>query len=279
MPDDPALSIILPAHDAAAAVDTSLRALLASRGLARAEVIVAAHGCRDETRACADALAPAFAVKGWDLRVIGLEACNGPAALDAADGASRTSRKVYLHPGVAVSGGLLAQMAAALEPSAARFVQGRLALPASDSMTDRACARIHAAAPCFAEGSHAAGLFGLNAAARARWATWPQTIAADAFARISVSAAERCTVPATYGWPLVPGWQALADLRQRQILGARAVRRGFPDLMCNEDRLPVPMVRRLSHALALAARDPVGFGVYARVTVAALRDRARSQMG
>lgn len=64
-----ACSIVIPAHDEAGYIGACLDTILAQDAAVTAEVIVVANGCSDDTAARARALAPAFAARGWTLRV------------------------------------------------------------------------------------------------------------------------------------------------------------------------------------------------------------------
>jgi glycosyltransferase involved in cell wall biosynthesis len=263
-PFRPALSIVVPAHDEAEAIDACLRAVLASQGPGAAEVIVVANGCRDDTAARARGWAPAFAEKGWRLVVIERAEGHKPGALNAGDAAARAGVRVYLDADVAVSAPLMAGIATALEGVAPRYASGRLELAPPRRFVTRAYARIYAQVPFLTQGVPGAGLFAVNAAGRARWGAWPDIISDDTFARLNFAPRERVGVAASYRWPLVEGWRALVRVRRRQNRGVAEIAARYPELLRNDDKPRLPARR----TLAMALRDPLGFAVYGGVAVA-----------
>lgn len=264
MANPPALSIIIPAHDEADEIGACLRAVLASRGLPNAEVIVVANGCVDDTVAQAQALAPAFDDKGWVLKVLDLPEGHKPSALNAGDAAATSDRLAYLDADVEVSGDVLAQIAEALDVAAPRYASGRLEIAPATSPATRAYARIYAQVPFLTQGVPGAGLFAVNRTGRARWDAWPDIISDDTFARLSFTPSERIGVRGTYRWPLVEGWRALVRVRRRQNRGVQEIADLYPQLLRNDDKPVLPA----GQTLAMALRDPVGFAVYGGVALA-----------
>ena len=89
-------------------------------------------------------------------------------------------------------------------------------------------------------------------------------IADDGFARLNFSPAERTRVEVPYAWPITEGFRRLIRVRRRQDAGTAQLAERYPDLQQNAsgDR---PSLGRM---LRLGLTDPVGFAVYATVTVA-----------
>jgi hypothetical protein len=104
----------------------------------------------------------------------------------------------------------------------------------------------------------------VNAAGRARWGAFPNIISDDTFVRLQFAPDERIEVTARYHWPMVEGFANLVRVRRRQDAGVDELRRLHPALFVNEAkaRLTVPRL------LAIAARVPAGFLVYALVHLA-----------
>lgn len=264
-PDNsPALSVILPASNEAALIGRCLSALLGSVWThpRPPEVIVIANGCRDDTAARARALIPGFAARGWPLRVIDRAEGGKLAALDAGDAVARGGVRVYLDADVTVDPALLTQLCDALSGPAPRYASGRLHITAKGAVS-RAYARLWRRVPFMAQGVPGCGVFAVSAAGRARWGAFPDIISDDTFVRLCFAPQERVAVSAPYDWPIAEGFGALVRVRRRQDAGVAEIARRFPDLLRNEDKLPLS--RR--GLLALALRDPAGFAVYAGVAL------------
>jgi len=258
----PPLAVLIPAHDEAGWIVACLNAVFASQGVAGV-VIVAANGCRDDT--VAHALGAAAQARGWTLQVLDLPEAGKPGALMAAEAAApEGATLVYLDADVTLHPDLLAQIATALSDPAPRYATGSPVVTARGWLS-RAYARFWTRLPFVAQGAPGFGLFAVNAAGRARWGAWPGIISDDTFARLHFTPAERLRLPGRYDWPMIEGFAPLVRVRRRQNLGVDEVRALFPALIANEDADPPGTAWLLRRAL----RDPVAFGVYSAVKLAA----------
>lgn len=257
-------AIIIPASNEARRIGPCLAALAASDPVPGAvSVIVVANGCRDGTVAAAVRAGTAITARGWTFRVIERAEGGKLAALDAGDAATAAAIRIYLDADVTVSPGLVPQIAAALDRDAPAYASGRLRITARGAVA-RAYARFWARVPFMARGVPGCGVFAVNAAGRARWGGWPAIISDDTFARLSFAPGERHGVAAPYDWPIAEGFRNLVRVRRRQDRGVTEMRRLYPGLMANDDKLPLG-----AGGLArLALRDPAGFAVYAGVALA-----------
>jgi glycosyltransferase involved in cell wall biosynthesis len=261
----PAVSVVLPASNEASLIGPCLRALCASRlpGVLRAEVIVVANGCRDDTADRARAEIPTFEARGWDVRVIEQAHGNKLAALNAGDAVARHDLRVYLDADVTVSPDLLAQLVDVLERPGPRYASGRVVITAR-SVLSRAYARFWQTVPFMRQGVPGCGLFAVNGEGRARWGRFPEIISDDTFVRLSFAPGERAGVAATYDWPIAEGFGNLVRVRRRQNAGVAEIEQRYPELLANDDK-PTPT---RGETLAMALRDPPGFAVYAAVALA-----------
>ncbi|MBO9397927.1 glycosyltransferase family 2 protein [Shimia sp. R9_2] len=257
------LSILIPANNEAAHIGTCLEAVLASEGLACAQIVVAANGCSDSTVTIAKGFAERAAQKGWDLVVLDLPAIGKIGALNAADAAADYEMRAYLDADVIVDAAVFGELAGVLATEAPRYASGQLRLSKAATWATRAYARTYAKVPFITEGVPGAGLFAVNAAGRARWGDFPDIISDDTFVRLSFAPAERVGVSAGYDWPLVEGFGALVRVRRRQNAGVGEVFARFPELAKNDNKLPV----RAGQMLGMALCDPIGFGVYVAVAL------------
>ncbi|MDP5305992.1 glycosyltransferase [Paracoccus spongiarum] len=262
----PRLSVILPASNEEAWLGDCLAALIAGDPVpGGAEVIVVANGCRDRTADVARTMAPAAAAAGWPLQVIERAEGDKIGALNAGDSAARGALRAYLDADVIVSPALMADLATALaDAPGAAYASGTATIPRADSAVTRAYARLWQRLPFARSEAPGYGLFAVNAAGRARWGTFPRIISDDTFVRLHFAPQERIGVAAPYSWPMVEGWSRLVRVRRRQDAGVTEIAERWPHLLANEGKPALGT----GGALRLALRDPVGFAVYAAVSVA-----------
>jgi glycosyltransferase involved in cell wall biosynthesis len=258
--------VVLPASNEAGYIGACLAALSAQHDAAGPlEVVVVAHGCRDDTAAQARAAAPSFAARGWRLAVIERAEGGKTRALNAGDAAAQGDLRVYLDADVICAPELLGQLRAALTPDRPLYATGRLQVAAARTWVTRRFAALWVRLPFVTGGAVGAGLFAVNAAGRARWGAFPDIISDDTFARLHFAPDERIEVPARYIWPMVEGFAPLVRVRRRQDAGVDELRRLHPALMANEGKARLG----LSGALGLFLSTPVSFLVYVTVLAAA----------
>ncbi|MCF3972229.1 glycosyltransferase family 2 protein [Paracoccus salsus] len=266
MSDNPALSVILPASNEEAYLGDCLTALLAGDPVpGGAEVIIVANGCRDSTADVARGHADQALAAGWALRVIERAEGGKTGALNAGDAAARGKLRAYLDADVIVSPPLMADLTRALMArDGPGYASGTAIIPTPGSRITRAYARLWQRLP-FAQGDAPGyGLFAVNAAGRARWGEFPDIISDDTFVRLQFSPDERIGLAATYRWPMVEGWSRLVRVRRRQDAGVTQIAQRWPEILENEGKARLGA----GGAARLALRDPVGFAVYASVSVA-----------
>ncbi|MCC1491159.1 glycosyltransferase family 2 protein [Cognatishimia sp. F0-27] len=266
-------TVIIPANNEAALIAGTLDAVLLSewRRPDPLEVIVSANACTDETVGLARMREQAFAARGWPLKVLNRDEPGKIGALNAADAVATGDARIYLDADVTVSPPLLAQLADLLDVAEPRYASGKLSIMAKGPIS-RAYARIWRRVPFMRQGVPGAGLFAVNAAARARWGQFPDVIADDIFVRLQFAPPERIGAEAPYDWPIAEGFDALVRVRTRQDRGVIEIAQRFPDLEHNEDKPAFP----LSEKIRLASSDPVGFLVYTGVALASRLMRHRS---
>lgn len=264
------LSVIIPASNEQDRIGPCLDALLAQdRVPAAVQVVVVPNGCRDNTAGVARAREAGLAARGWQLTVV--EAPPGKIrALNTGDEAARWGARLYLDADILCGPGMLVGLVAALDRPGPVYAGARLRVAPARSAVSRRYARFWQTLPFVSRGVSGAGLFAVNAAARARWGRFPDIIADDAFARALFAPHERVLVDVPYSWPISEGFGALVRVRGRQDDGVRQLGERFPELMGNvADRPGRAELRRL------ALRDPAGFATYAAVSLATRLRRRR----
>lgn len=264
MPETFDLAVIIPANNEEDWIARCLRAVLAARGPAHAQVIVVANGCVDATAEIARGFTRDFAARGWALVVLELAQGSKIAALNAGDGWVTAPVRVYLDADVVVGADVLDQLSDALDRPDPAYGSGTLNIPRPQSAASNAYLRIYKQVPFITQGVPGCGLFAVNAAGRKRWGDWPDVISDDTFARLNFSAAERHKVSGGYDWPIVEGWSALVRVRRRQNVGVDEIAREYPALAANDEKPGLGMRDKLMMAL----QDPVGFAVYGGVALA-----------
>lgn len=255
------LSVIIPANNEEALIGRCLEAVLASTGIAVAEIIVAANGCTDDTVACAESFRAAADTKGWALKILDLAQGGKIGALNAADDTATGEMRAYLDADVTVSPGLMAGIVAVLDRTEPAYASGQVIIAGGPGWTSRAYARFWARVPFMATGVPGCGLFAVNGPGRARWDAFPDVISDDTFARLQFAPDERHPAPQSYRWPIAPTFPRIVAVRRRQDTGVDEVHTLDPAL---RDRDGTPRLG-LKGLVRNAAADPVGFAVYAAV--------------
>lgn len=258
------LSVILPASNEAALIGDCLGSVLRSDWSLpnRAQVIVVANGCQDDTATRARSFTSQFADKGWTLKVIERQEGGKLPALNAGDAAAQGPIRLYLDADVTIDPLLLQQIVALLDRPAPGYASGALRIQAK-GWVSRAYARIWRQVPFMRQGVPGCGVFAVNQAGRARWGVFPEIISDDTFVRLSFQPGERLKTKAGYDWPIAEGFKALAKVRRRQDAGVQEIEALYPDLLHNDDKSPFPAGEKLR----LALRDPIGFAIYTAVAL------------
>ena len=262
---DPLVSVLLPAHDEAGYIGNCLRALLVSSpGGYRAEVIVVANACSDNTALIAQGLTEAARERGWGFEVIETETSGKLNALNLAEQSAKGDILVYLDADVIVTRPLLAQLVRSLDTPIPRYASGRPEVAPAQSGFTRAYARIWQRLPFVTQGVPGFGVFAMNMAGRARWGAWPDIISDDTFARLHFAPEERECVSARYSWPLVEGFINLVKVRRRQDDGVDEIAAYYPELLKNDEIKPPTTLEVLRFGLS----DPLGLVSYLMVKLA-----------
>lgn len=258
-----AISILIPANNEEGYIGPCLEALLSQVSVHTAETIVSANACTDATVELARSYEPRFTEKGWRLIVLDSEIGGKSAALNRADAAATGEIRIYLDADVIMSPKLLDGLATVLARPEPVYASGELTVSQANSWVTRAYGRIWAKLPFMKKGVPGAGLFAVNAPARARWTDFPEIISDDTFVRLKFTPDERILVPEPYLWPLVEGFRALVRVRRRQDAGVQELEQLYPGILEREGKPPLTA----AYMVKLAVTDPVGLMIYIFVSL------------
>jgi len=258
----PDISIIIPANNEVGFIEPCLQSLLdQNNGCDRAQIIVSANACSDDTVVRATSFAPAFAARGWHLQIIESPEPGKLGALNRAEAEAKAPALAFLDADVLCDADLIDQLVQALATDAPRYASGTFALQPAQTWVSRQYGRFWMELPFMKSGAVGAGLFAMNRAGRARWDAFPDIISDDTFVRLMFTPEERIEVPARYHWPLVEGFWRLVRVRRRQNAGVKELEKLYPDILQNEAKPKTSIAK-------LARRLPVPFAIYAAVQLA-----------
>jgi glycosyltransferase involved in cell wall biosynthesis len=165
-------SVVVPAHNEAAVIRRCLNALFDGTEPGQLDVVVVCNGCRDATAEIARS-------SGHPVEVIELAVASKAAALRAGDAVARTFPRLYLDADVVLPGASARRI---LEHLATGAVAAR---PPIRYETDRASAlvrryyRARSQMPAVLHSLWGAGVYGVSAAGRRRFAVFPDLGADD----------------------------------------------------------------------------------------------------
>lgn len=270
-----ALTIIIPANNEEAYLANCLQALMASEVVGSpVQVLVVANACTDKTVQVARSFTTSASRIGWALEVVDLAQPGKLNALNVGDRLAKGALRLYLDADVLVSPGLVRMLVAALaETEEPRYASGSPTVSLARSAVTRAYARFWQLLPFARSEAPGFGAFAVNAAGRARWGQFPNIISDDTYVRLLFAPHERKGVKASYEWPMVEGFDRLVKVRRRQDQGVQEIAQKWPDLLRNEGKaVPSP-----SEVLRMAVKEPVGFLVYAAVTLAVKSRKGSTQ--
>ncbi len=186
-PHGPTVSIVIPAHDEARVVGRLLQALAALTADGRAEVVVVANGCSDDTAEVARGFA--------GVTVIELAEASKVAALNAGDEAAVSFPRIYLDADVELEAATVLALADALPDEPAR-----IAAPTVRFETEgrpwavRAFYRIYTRLPYASDGLVGLGVYAVSRSGRARFGAFPALTADDLYVQQRFAPAERAVL-------------------------------------------------------------------------------------
>lgn len=168
----PLASVVIPAHNEASVIGRCLDRLFTGIVPGEMEVIVVCNGCHDETAALARS-------SGHPVQVLELRAASKSAALRAGDAVAQTLPRLYLDADVVLPGPSARRVAERLRAGAVAARPPVAYSSAASSAAVRRYFRARQRMPSLQRGLWGAGVYGLSAAGRARFGTFPDVTADD----------------------------------------------------------------------------------------------------
>jgi glycosyltransferase involved in cell wall biosynthesis len=224
----PSASVVIPAHNEAAVIESCLRALLPdSNGI---EILVVCNGCTDDTADRARACGPGVRVletteasKAAAMNLGAEHACGEVLVFQDADVFMTSTDVRALASQIANSGALAAA------PSV------KMVLLPGTSWAVRAYYRFWMALPYVKEGMMAAGVCALGPQGRARVGRFPRVVSDDGYLRLHFRADERAEVASAVSRVMAPKRFAdLVKIKTRSRLGWYELRAKHSDLFKGE---------------------------------------------
>ena len=168
----PLASVVIPAHNESAVIGRCLDSLFTGVEPGELEVIVVCNGCHDETASVARS-------SGHPVRVLELETASKSAALRAGDEAACTIPRIYLDADVLLRGSSARRVAQRLDAGALAARPPVAYSSDASSPAVRRYFRARSQMPSLLGHLWGAGVYGLSAAGRARFESFPDVMADD----------------------------------------------------------------------------------------------------
>ena len=230
------ISVVVPAHNEAELLGSTLSHLLDGPDASQLEVIVVCNGCTDETAAIA---------RQHGAHVVELAEPSKSAALNAGDRVAKGFPRFYVDADIGVTATDLVRAASALRDGV-HGVSPRM-IPDLDGRPwmVRAFFDVWLQLP-YCKSLIGSGVYGLDEVGRSRFDEFPPVIADDLFARLHLRPSERRVVEsATFTLRTPRKVAALVRVKTRSHLGWLQLKSLYPELFANEDADHHTAIRRL----------------------------------
>jgi glycosyltransferase involved in cell wall biosynthesis len=165
-------SVVIPAHNEETVIERCLDALYAGFAEHELDVVVVCNGCRDNTAGRARG-------SGHPVRVIELDSASKAAALRAGDAAAVAYPRLYLDADVVLAGAAARSVLERLRRGAIAARPPILYDSSQSSAPVRGYYRARSKVPAVLRSLWGAGVYGLSAAGRERFDTFPDVMADD----------------------------------------------------------------------------------------------------
>lgn len=223
------ISIIIPAHNEATVLPRLLHALMEGSHPGELEILVVCNGCSDDTAAVARGVSAS-------IRVLETPIASKVRALNLGDEVASGFPRFYVDADVVLSGKDVLRLAARLEQGDVLAVAPRFRMDlVGCSWAVRAFYAINDRLPSSREGIGGSGVYGLSAAGRLRFESFPNLTADDAFVRVQFTPDERVAVDECQTTVFAPRTlHELVLIKTRSHYGCMELRQRYPTLWRNK---------------------------------------------
>lgn len=263
---DARASVVIPAHNESTVVDGCLEGLCRQQVIERAEVVVVANGCSDDTAAVA---------RRWQDRIPGLKVVETDIpskanALNLGDASVTAFPRVFLDADIVLSPGALDHLVEALSGPQARVASPHIVFDktGADAVV-RSWYHAFERLPYVRHGLIGLGVYAVSAAGRARFGAFPDLTADDLFVQRLFAAHERLQTEGEFRVVTPRAWQDLLKVRTRAAQGSRELADQPPVEGMDSEETTGSTIKALAR-LALTERGAaMPAAVYVAMTVAA----------
>lgn len=261
----PAVSVVIPAHDEAAALPRCLDALLGQRWAGAMEIVVVANGCSDGTAGVARGYVAVAAACGHRLTVVDLPASSKPAALNAGDACTRAGVRVFLDADVCLSPNAIAAVLERLTSGAGTHLCApAIRVRPPRSALTRQYVEVWSRLPYLRAQVIGCGFYAVTQEGRRRWDKFPELISDDKFVRLHFRPGEQQVADDAYFVVAFPErFRELLRVRGRWCRGNRQVAAAVPALRANDQSRIAATARFLCRHPALWGSVPTFSAVFA----------------
>lgn len=257
------VSIILPAHNEAAVLGSTLDAVFAQDYPGPMEVIVAANGCDDETVDVAEHYRALAAAQDRELHVLDLPGRGKPGALNAADAIASGDVRIYLDADVTISGSAVSCVVGALQLDGIEFAAPAMLLNRPRSRVVRGYLTVWSRMPYVVDGDAGRGVYAVSAKGRSRWGSYPDLLSDDSFARLHFESSEVAIVnDATVAVRFPETLREMIAVRGRLFRGIWELDERLPELGTRHVQRGRVALRTVARSPDLWLRAPAFLAIY-----------------
>lgn len=250
------ISVIIPAYNEASVIERSLEALVRNARPGELEVIVVCNGCHDQTAS----LARHF---GDPVRVIETDVASKSHALNVGDEAASGFPRFYVDADIILTIEAVRDVASMLTDDSSTLAAAPRAIVdyQNRSRLVQAFYEVWTQLPYFAEGG-SGGVYGFSRAGRARFDKFPDIIADDEYARLTVGPDRRkCSQRSTFIIQPPTTLRGVLAIMTRAHAGNYELRKRCPELMRSQNTASVRSAWVIARTPRLWRCAPVYLGV------------------
>jgi len=225
------ISIVIPAHNEARVIQSTLSGLLPGIESGEFEVVVICNACTDSTADVVRRLSDRIAC-------IKVEKPSNTNALNIGDSRVHGFPRIYMDADIRLSHTDIFALAGILAEGKLLAVSPGMQMDLShSSLLVRAYYNIWSQLPYCRDGMIGVGVYALSEQGRGRFGQFPDVIADDGYVRLQFSPEERGAVDGVFSIVTAPSHvSGLIKIKTRSRLGEYELRRKFPELFGNDGK-------------------------------------------